>query len=349
VRIEAVTPIFRGGPAPDAIDTDRPFRASAVRGLLRFWWRATRSHTDPDALRETESTLFGSVFDERAIASKVRVGVAGPPSTAARAPDGGEYALWVVRDRSQKLFHDRASATLTVSCPAERAPEVRAALTAWLLLGGIGSRTRRGLGAVDAVHDELRPALSTMDELVAAIAALAPPEAPRRWASLGGASIAWGAAVGDPMQAWKVAVDTMKGLRMSTNHGQTRPAGFPVPFNWHDDDYVDFVAGRRFRSRRAALGLPLQFQSWGGGPRRFMGPQTGGDRAPSPIHLRPVRVGDRWYPMMAVLRVPHPDRVQIGGRGVAPVQGTVDPSGVDLFLADLDRVPGWTRRALVRP
>jgi CRISPR type III-B/RAMP module RAMP protein Cmr1 len=349
LEISAVTPIYRGGSRPDAIEPERPFRASAVRGLLRHWWRATRPETDPRVLWEAEASLFGTVFGGRPRASRVRVGVTGPHSQEIRKPDGVEYALWVQRDPNAKLFHDRARATLTVQAPSERAPEVRAALSAWLLLGGIGSRTRRGLGAVDAEHTTLRPAFPSIEAFAEHVRKLSPPPAARPWASLGGGSLLFGPAMQDAHEAWVAAVQTMQSLRMDTSHGQRRPRPLEFePHRWHDDDYVEFTAGRRFTSPRAALGLPLQFQQWQRQGRWQMGPAGDrADRVPSPLHLRPVRIGEHWFPLMAVLVVPYPREIKAGTRGAAPVPGRIDPQGVQLFVDDLVKA-GWAHHPLRR-
>jgi CRISPR-associated protein Cmr1 len=340
LELEAVTPIYRGGASPEAIDTERPFRASAIRGLLRHWWRATRPETDPRDLWEREASLFGAIRRGRAVASRVRVGVVGPSSHEGSKPEGVEYALWVHgnKDKGKKLYHERAKATLTLQVPADRASEIHHALSAWLLLGGIGSRSRRGLGAVHAFHPSIRPELSTIEALAAHVARFAPDPASRRWPSLGGGCVLVGPAARGPLEAWTAAVRQMQALRQ-----------YPAVRRWHDDDYVVFTAGRSFVSRRAALGLPLQFQKRDGPGKWRMTPIVKGapkaDRVPSPIHLRPVLIGGHWHPLMSVLRVPYPDRLKVTGTDEAT--GTIDPQGVQWFVDALVQA-GWTHHVLRR-
>ncbi len=75
LRIEAVTPIYKGGSNPKGIDHGIPFRGPSLKGLLRSWWRATQETSDVDTLRRQEATLFGEVFGDGQRASQVSVGV----------------------------------------------------------------------------------------------------------------------------------------------------------------------------------------------------------------------------------------------------------------------------------
>ena len=51
LRLRAVTPIYKGGSNPKGIDAGRPFRGASIRGLLRYWWRATVDERDPERVR----------------------------------------------------------------------------------------------------------------------------------------------------------------------------------------------------------------------------------------------------------------------------------------------------------
>ena len=67
------------------------------------------------------------------------------------------------------------------------------------------------------------------------------------------------------------------------------------------------------------------------------------DRVPSPIHLRPVLLGEAWHPVMTVLRVPYPAEVRVTGTSSA--SGTVDPAGIDWFV-DCVVAAGWSHHPL---
>src|SRR5438067_992377 len=66
---EIITPMFCGNATQDA-----ELRPSAIKGALRFWWRAMQNTTDVAKLREEEAAIFGSA-DEEVGRSKVVVEV----------------------------------------------------------------------------------------------------------------------------------------------------------------------------------------------------------------------------------------------------------------------------------
>src|SRR5207237_989465 len=72
-EVELITPLFGRGVEPRVNDVACPVRATASRGQLQFWWRATRrtrSQTVPE-LRAVQTDVWGST--ERA--SRVQVSV----------------------------------------------------------------------------------------------------------------------------------------------------------------------------------------------------------------------------------------------------------------------------------
>jgi CRISPR-associated protein Cmr1 len=66
-EIELISPVYGGGAEPGRFDEDRPFRGPAIRGQLRFWWRATQgaalvrpgSREDYGRLRACEAAIWG--------------------------------------------------------------------------------------------------------------------------------------------------------------------------------------------------------------------------------------------------------------------------------------------------
>lgn len=65
--VELISPVYGGGTEPGKVDDDRPFRVPAIRGQLRFWWRATQgaalvrpgSRSDYGRLRACEAAIWG--------------------------------------------------------------------------------------------------------------------------------------------------------------------------------------------------------------------------------------------------------------------------------------------------
>ncbi len=70
-RISLITPMFGGGVETQKNDPDFPVRATAVRGQLEFWWRATvgAQYADKGKLRKAQSEVWGNTEH----ASPVRV------------------------------------------------------------------------------------------------------------------------------------------------------------------------------------------------------------------------------------------------------------------------------------
>jgi CRISPR-associated protein Cmr1 len=353
LSVKALTPIYKGGANPDGIDHGRPFRGPSIRGQLRYWWRATSNETNTDALRSAERALFGGVFkddstgQDKPVASLVRVGITHGSSTPEPRPPAQEfnYVLWVDRSRGGNVFHGAgANARLRVSCPQEHANEVKRALKAWLLLGGVGSRSRRGCGAVwFSGAPTVLAAPSGGRDLAMLVRSLMPQGSRREWPTLAGGWMASGARQRSAMAAWKECVKAMQSLR--ARHPKNRPIPNTQPPPALIADYPTIRDGRgTLHSQRAALGLPIPFRWLGAGPSpRTLEPQND-NRTPSPILMRPVPTADGGFlPMMVGLRVPYP-RLKLTSR--PEVRGTVDASGVDTFMGAVDRLPGWNSQRL---
>lgn len=163
-----ITPMFGGGSIVRACDPDYLIRGSAIRGHLRFWWRATRGarYSGVKELFEAEARVWGSSDAASPVRVLPRVDDPGSDVLPTRSTDDNKanpyfpsYALFpFMPDRKNgKSGRPGTSAasgrkgirfTLLVSCPAELQAEVTAALWAWANFGGIGARTRRGCGAL---------------------------------------------------------------------------------------------------------------------------------------------------------------------------------------------------------
>src|ERR1039457_956629 len=67
-EITVATPMFGGGVSPGKVDPTMLIRPSAVKGHLRFWWRATRGTEIASVvqLRQAESALWGAT-DQRSL------------------------------------------------------------------------------------------------------------------------------------------------------------------------------------------------------------------------------------------------------------------------------------------
>ncbi len=186
-KIEAtfriVTPMFIGGANQTPDDGIRP---PSVKGALRFWWRALNwgefyKHEKNEAkalqnLHDEEARLFGSAADEHGGGGQgcflVRV-IHGPlkrtdaPTihpklknyTAARYLGYGLMVAFRSMNRDTGVTKEAGQLErgclnedqeFTVELIFRRAiePSVKKALIAWGLLGGLGSRSRHGMGSI---------------------------------------------------------------------------------------------------------------------------------------------------------------------------------------------------------
>ena len=337
VALKVVTPILGGSffTAGDAIEHRNleTIRVPTVRGHLRFWWRATQPmNLGPDALRERERALWGGMGvgggDQDAAkpkASRVNVRVeniqpTNPPVDPDEPPrDARGYAMFPARAETRdrqvtrdplKRLKPGITFTLRVSCPPEHLPEVRQAVQAWILFGGYGSRTRRGLGSltVTANAADWLPANGSADMLRALIAGQgSTSDTP----SLSGASLLIGEPQANPEKAWEFAVGQLQYFRqqpgLARNPG--RDPKRPGQSRWPEPDKIRHLTDKkghppRFDDQpawpRAQFGLPIVGRFTGGQqePGEFHiqwqadGQDKPADRLASPLIVKPLPLAD---------------------------------------------------------
>ncbi|MBI5136859.1 MAG: type III-B CRISPR module RAMP protein Cmr1 [Nitrospirae bacterium] len=185
--VELITPLYGGGVKAGEPDNGMPIRASGIRGQLRFWWRLLHrnSYPAPCDLFDAETAVFGGFSHEGLpVASRVRVRVSkvsafhdapcatykeqadGSFKTTPDFPHGPGYAQWPGQGKAHRIngITDppkriglpglRFTLTISVLPGGSVAPktlwesDVLPALRWWASFGGIGARTRRGMGAV---------------------------------------------------------------------------------------------------------------------------------------------------------------------------------------------------------
>jgi CRISPR-associated protein Cmr1 len=345
LAVEVVTPVLGGGSQTRALDDVDVIRAATVRGYLRFWWRALRGHEFADAkgLHVRESELWGrAATDEGGRAAvEVRIDdiVGGQVDDAdidlVKTP--GAYALWPARSekRSQRPPAPRRKPgtrfRVSLLAPSDREGELRDVLRAWLLFGGYGSRTRRGLGSFRVTEDvtawlpkdAMRASFDTLfDHNIFAAPSKAAVDVP--W--LAGAAMQLGKADRDALTAWTTALDWLKEFRQGTTGGSGDRArepgtGKPQPTrpsisNWPEADKIRHLT-QKIRAHpprcahsttpawpRAGFGLPIngQFQdkardgSHVAEPGRFeLRWRSGGvehDRLASPLIVKALPLAD---------------------------------------------------------
>ncbi|QEP41825.1 type III-B CRISPR module RAMP protein Cmr1 [Ectothiorhodospiraceae bacterium BW-2] len=173
-KFSIVTPMFIGD--GDSHTSSPQLRPPSIKGALRFWWRALRWYSlieyfgdDSEAalkeLHSQEATLFGSAADPndaRKGQSKVYLKLSEQSKTGGTISDwpqnndGGSGYIGYGLDRTQESSHRYAikqgeftlQLILKNSVDEEQLQQLKDALKLWGMVGGLGSRSRRGFGSV---------------------------------------------------------------------------------------------------------------------------------------------------------------------------------------------------------
>lgn len=307
VTLKVVTPILGGAARTRAIDEVDIIRVPSVRGHLRFWWRALYGHRYACAtgLYADEARTWGQAAKNDGgrspVEARVEVVDVGEVekgdirlfSKGGQSATPGAYALWPARASRDKTgaAHRRVGTKfkLTLSCPASLEAEIGNALRAWILFGGYGSRTRRGLGSLAVLEDAaswmpVRPSREAIVELFDIDIFASPESGARDTPLLAGASMhVLEAGCDDAQAAWCKALEWLKEFRQGTSGGKGNRArepgdglqqiNRPSISNWPEADKIRHLKGKtmshppRHNARpawpRASFGLPIvgQFQT----------------------------------------------------------------------------------------
>jgi CRISPR-associated protein Cmr1 len=176
-KYELITPLFGGGVEPGVNDEVTPISGKAIRGHLRFWWRATRGGQfggDEEGLRkmkECEDVIWGAASTpDKPMASVVdievilgpyhKIGNAEWPYESKHHPNETWakliYAAFPFQNEPRSVAKFRFDlkiafpelVNLSKGVDFSLKKEIDAALWAWQTFGGLGARTRRGFGSL---------------------------------------------------------------------------------------------------------------------------------------------------------------------------------------------------------
>jgi CRISPR-associated protein Cmr1 len=331
---ELITPLFGGGVDPGEADPLTIIRGPAIRGQLRFWWRACRGgqfNGDLRMMKEAEDELWGAASTEkepRPSLVQIRLEIA----------NGGQHVQpFESRTRPSPNWRDLAYATfplqdknppgevrtgvkfkLTLTYPQKRRAEVEAALWAWETFGGVGARTRRGFGALKLLRIDDKPVpLPGAADVVTQIR-----EGLQRHVTAG----EWPAQVPhlapaltmkvtqghpNPKAAWTYLIKQLKAFRQARNSGVSPRQ--PGRSRWPEPDAIRKLTGNRAPKHRqallnidkfprAAFGLPIVFHfKDAGDPQDTILQGKACDRLASPLILRPLACADSAVGLAVIL------------------------------------------------
>lgn len=292
-RIHVITPLVGGGARAKENDEVTLIRVPGIRGQLRFWWRATRGASCEDAaeLYRKEGKIWGTDKSPSPVRIAVREINACGVENYEEYKDPMAYALFPL-EKDDKMANG-ISFNLEMSWPdGEIAKEdVESAIWAWVNFGGLGSRTRRGCGALYC--GQFAPNVNTVEQFKEWYAkklkeyAIDLPKTPRGWPTLPQEPPLLKINT-DPMDfsqeegktdvpelcdAWYDAIDVLQkfrqGVKMGRNPGKSSRK--PGRSRWPEADSIRRITGqgswRHLRSitgmknafPRAEFGLPIVF------------------------------------------------------------------------------------------
>ncbi|AWR86729.1 type III-B CRISPR module RAMP protein Cmr1 [Meiothermus taiwanensis] len=357
LRLRTITPLFGGSATPREVDAANPIRPASVRGQLRFWWRATAGaqYASSEKLFEAEEAIWGSAEKQGRVALRILEQKAGEfvrPSDlvgdrgAAKTGPMERFFLHPFNFNKKENLPE-ASGLKWVEFTLELIPHLseeekehlRRAIRAWIAFGGIGARTRRGVGALEVLN-EPQAWLPASPEQLRAWFAQPPVENPSH-TTLAGAVVRLGQprkpSNTDPFKghtAWRELGRFWARLRKGhfvkdPRTGETMAYTPMAGGKWNDHKTLLTLGSKQQEIALAKpyLGLPIVYQRLGNsfsGTLDAKHPQ--GRRMASPVILKPMAFADGSVrPAVVLLKAPLPERIQIGSRELALHIPEADP------------------------
>lgn len=365
LKLKTITPMFGGSATPREVNQENPVRAASVRGHLRFWWRATAGaqYGSAEELFKAEEAIWGSTEKygkvvlrvvEQSARHSIKPSELVPDKGTAKTGPMERFFLHPFNENKKEGVHEASglqtvefTLELTLNLAEPEKEHLRRAIRAWIAFGGIGARTRRGVGALEVTQDLKDWLPATPDQLktwfatsvninqehtllAGAVICLGKPYKPSNtdqykghsaWRELGRfwARFRKGHFVEDPEKGETMAYTPMAGGK------------------WLD--HKTLLALRPGQGQIALikpyLGLPIFYQRLGDS---FSGTleavHSGGRRMASPVILKPIAFADGSIrPAVIILNAPVPTRIRVNGEELTlqvPDQDPVmDALGVD--------------------
>lgn len=344
IECQLATPLYGGGVESATVDVKMPIRVASIRGQLRFWWRLLAKHKwklgSDETIRQAEFALWGGMGKE-AHASEVFLKVSDIKQT--EVVSYKDYAFKPNPNRPDRPFPTELA---YVFFPADnetnqdvshhvikeglmwylnfrfgqktsetQQQQVIETLHWWGQFGGLGFRSRRGTGSVQALSCDTYPEITqplNEQEIQAASCQLATS----------------GQGSQSPMDAWKKAVAKMRDFRQAPNLGRNpKTAGSPSPAGrsrWPEPDAIRRLQKREHKDHqpkhpagnifpRGLFGMPIIFHFKDrDDPKEAQLKPKGKERMPSPVLIRPIKDAQgKWRPAALLLPYEHIGQIQV--------------------------------------
>lgn len=261
VVMKTITPIMGGGTEGGKVDEVDFIRAPTIRGHLRFWWRTLYGdgyEKNPKELYKRETALWGgATADESGGRSLVEITVqilekSETDESRIQMSDPEGYALWPARksrDETLARYKSGLKFSLRIVCPKASEREVQNSIRAWVLFGGYGSRTRRGVGSLTVVENQADwlPTEATGPALEKLFGTnILKPLSSEHKASdiplLKGSLLYFGSPGGHAERCWSTAMKWLRDFRQAPSSGAREPdpdkGNRPSISNWPEADKV---------------------------------------------------------------------------------------------------------------
>jgi CRISPR-associated protein Cmr1 len=326
-NLTLATPMLGGGVEALKNDNELPIRGQAIRGQLRFWWRTFQGISDIQELHKQESQLWGSTRKASRVGIQTQVLFHGTP----KPYPGTNYPKYVLfpldnaTDQKKEFsLREGLRFNLTVTFPAEKQEDVANSLRLWLLFGGVGARTRRGLGTLSSANWPGWKSQMDIEQWLQNIL-LVPKQEPIPWPTMFGARLVWSETHNrDSVTTWSNWIKRYQSFRQNRID---KKKGQPSPFGkstWPEPDAIRDLhrTGNLIPSSsyfpRGAYGLPIIFHF----PKPHIERGTdvsytlegNNDRWASPVILKIVPLSnERALKVCLILNSPQPPRFQIYG------------------------------------
>jgi CRISPR-associated protein Cmr1 len=344
LELRLITPMFGGGYKAREVDPLLPIRPAAIRGHLRFWWRATAGarYARVEELHKAETELWGgaSTKDNPAVGKvAIRVEVKDKGQMVGYGSRGGLPKYFLFPFRPQKnipatkgcenvVFTLRLILDTSLS-EAQRA-EVTTALKAWIAFGGVGARTRRGCGALTVVSNNANQWLPRLQGIAEWLEMPRDAASDHDWTTLAGAR-GFITLTKNAEDAWCKLGSFWERFRRGGLVSGTKWSDYRDVLCNLDDQHDELALAKPF------LGLPIEYQEFGE-QTPFTGtlePAQSG-RMASPVILKPIALqGGKFGALIVVMHALKPDKIRVNSEEYALAAPTKDPVLQALDAADV--------------
>ena len=311
---ELITPMYGGGTVSTKVDTKMPIRASAIRGQLRFWWRLLAKHKwELKDIPQKEKEIWGGIGsgDDDGIAGNVLLRV---NNLSKRITEDHlikyhdkplidlKYVLFPAHNETDKTKkpHRLLNQGLTFDLQfafcekivhqKEIKNQVIETLQWWVNFGGLGFRSRKGLGAICANQCLDYPQICEL---------LSKEDVEKAGCRL---AIKQNNSNNSALQALQFAINKLSNFRQAPGVGRNpgQESNRPGRSLWPEPDALrriqknlgydrkhepEHPAGNVFA--RSVFGLPINYQSRQEKALNIMLKPEFGERLPSPLILLP--------------------------------------------------------------